>query len=60
MVETLEKCRCCDGSGEVHSHNPRCWVCGGLGLTTKEKNEEQKRQEKLMGQIFRETTWDYR
>lgn len=26
-----ERCKTCDGSGEVHSHNPRCWTCDGTG-----------------------------
>ncbi len=24
-------CPTCDGTGEVHSHNPRCWSCHGIG-----------------------------
>lgn len=37
----IETCKTCDGSGEVHSHNPNCWDCDGTGelkpriLTTK-------------------------
>lgn len=23
------KCITCDGTGEVHSHNPKCWSCNG-------------------------------
>jgi hypothetical protein len=26
------KCETCGGSGEVHSHNPRCWDCNGRGV----------------------------
>ena len=29
-----EQCDNCDGTGEVHSHNPRCWVCHGSGKKT--------------------------
>ena len=32
MSEELVKCPICDGSGEVHSHNPRCWECNGSGM----------------------------
>ena len=28
-----EICETCDGTGEVHSHNPICWTCGGKGYT---------------------------
>ena len=31
LRKTEEKCLNCDGSGEVHSHNPKCWECKGLG-----------------------------
>jgi hypothetical protein len=27
-----EQCETCDGTGEVHSHNPRCWNCDGTGI----------------------------
>lgn len=26
-----ETCDECDGTGEVHSHNPKCWDCCGFG-----------------------------
>ena len=26
----------CDGTGEVHSHNPKCWDCHGTGWTDRE------------------------
>jgi NTP pyrophosphatase (non-canonical NTP hydrolase) len=26
---TETKCPTCDGTGEVHSHNPKCWDCKG-------------------------------
>ncbi len=26
------QCETCDGTGEVHSHNPICWTCHGIGL----------------------------
>ncbi len=31
LYTLLETCRTCGGSGEVHSHNPKCWGCSGLG-----------------------------
>lgn len=27
----METCPTCDGTGEVHSHNPKCWECRGKG-----------------------------
>lgn len=27
-------CRDCDGSGEIHSHNPKCPSCDGKGYLT--------------------------
>jgi DnaJ-class molecular chaperone len=30
-VTVFRRCKECDGTGEVHSHNPRCWDCGGTG-----------------------------
>jgi len=34
-----EKCEGCDGTGEVHSHNPKCWDCNGLGYLTVRKHD---------------------
>ncbi len=31
----LELCDTCDGTGEVHSHNPTCWTCDGSGALPK-------------------------
>lgn len=28
----LRCCETCDGTGEVHSHNPICWTCHGKGF----------------------------
>jgi DnaJ-class molecular chaperone len=28
----METCPTCDGTGEVHSHNPKCWECNGKGV----------------------------
>lgn len=32
-LKHIEKGECpvCDGTGEVHSHNPTCWGCKGTG-----------------------------
>lgn len=30
QLHTID-CDTCDGTGEVHSHNPRCWTCRGRG-----------------------------
>ncbi len=29
--ELRAPCPSCLGTGEVHSHNPRCWDCHGIG-----------------------------
>jgi hypothetical protein len=34
------KCPTCDGSGEVHSHNPKCWDCDGKGRVSEKKAAE--------------------
>lgn len=36
VVDPNKKCQLCDGTGEVHSHNPICWDCGGTGHRTME------------------------
>lgn len=33
------KCATCDGSGTVHSHNPKCWDCNGSGETDRQSTE---------------------
>ena len=33
----MVKCPTCDGSGEVHSHNPKCWDCDGKGKVSEEE-----------------------
>lgn len=38
------KCLTCDGTGEVHSHNPKCWSCNGTGKTDRSTNEKEIRQ----------------
>jgi DnaJ-class molecular chaperone len=41
-------CPTCDGTGEVHSHNPKCWDCDGKkvvieSIANKLKEENRKR-----------------
>lgn len=43
------KCVCCGGTGEVHSHNPKCWDCNGTGVTTREKAEAEIRHSIVPG-----------
>lgn len=43
------KCVCCGGTGEVHSHNPKCWDCKGTGVTTREKAEAEIRHSIVPG-----------
>lgn len=52
----LEKCPTCNGTGEVHSHNPICWTCHGSGSVAPEKADKVRRAEKIE---FRKRTWDY-
>lgn len=48
----LYKCVTCNGTGEVHSHNPRCWDCHGSGKTNKATAEKAIR-EQVMPTIIR-------
>jgi len=41
-VEVLVECKTCDGTGEVHSHNPQCWTCSGRGYTIVWRNSCRK------------------
>ena len=41
----MEKCKTCDGSGEVHSHNPMCLDCDGTG-------NAKKNQDFIIGQWY--------
>lgn len=42
----METCSTCDGTGEVHSHNPICWTCRGKGVVTSEKAKQESEYEK--------------
>lgn len=44
----MEACPTCDGTGEVHSHNPKCWDCRGTGSVSDEKAEELRESEKRL------------
>lgn len=44
-TDELMECDECDGSGEVHSHNPRCWECRGKGKIPKSQYEARKKRE---------------
>jgi RecJ-like exonuclease len=35
--EAMVTCPECDGTGEVHSHNPKCWGCSGRGKVTADR-----------------------
>lgn len=39
----MEKCQTCRGTGEVHSHNPKCWDCDGKGMIPSKQTECEKR-----------------
>lgn len=51
-----EKCPTCDGTGEVHSHNPICWTCKGSGEVNSDRAAKARRIEQLQTQ---KKTWDY-
>lgn len=52
-------CPTCDGSGEIHSHNPRCLTCRGHGKVTPEKAAEARAEEERMERMLPKRTWDY-
>lgn len=39
------KCVTCGGSGEVHSHNSKCWGCNGTGETDRQTAESAIRSQ---------------
>jgi hypothetical protein len=45
----MRKYRCvvCDGSGQVHNHNPKCWDCKGTGETDRQTAESTIRSQIL-------------
>lgn len=55
----MEKCPTCDGTGEVHSHNPICWTCQGSGETTLEKAAQVRRLEESSKKHYHPRTGDY-
>lgn len=40
-------CKTCDGTGEVHSHNPRCWDCRGGGRVPWSKADDYALHDRL-------------
>ena len=47
---TDSKCECCNGTGEVHSHNPTCWECSGNGShTITDYANRESRQKRVRG-----------
>jgi DnaJ-class molecular chaperone len=44
----METCPTCDGTGEVHSHNPKCWTCRGRGVVESDKAEDARESEKQL------------
>lgn len=55
----LVVCPICEGTGQVHSHNPTCPTCGGRGATTAGRAREAEEQERRIAAAFRPHTWDY-
>lgn len=43
-------CPDCDGTGEVHSHNPKCPACRGTGSVSEEKAKELEQAQKRMNE----------
>ena len=52
-------CPSCDGSGEIHSHNPKCWDCNGTGIVSSEKAVEIKETDARIRKNFSPINWDY-
>lgn len=59
-TDRLVPCPSCDGTGEVHSHNPKCWSCRGTGLVTPEKAAKLRAHDKMMRDLVPPRTSDYR
>ena len=38
------RCVTCDGTGEIHSHNPKCYDCNGSGITDRATAEKEIRR----------------
>lgn len=55
----LVKCPTCDGTGDVHSHNPRCWDCGGTGRTTAKMAKEAQYRSDMIKKHLPAATGDY-
>lgn len=47
-MESKVKCPTCNGTGNVHSHNPLCWTCGGSGKCSVKEAKEARRLEELV------------
>lgn len=56
--DDLVECPDCDGTGQVHSHNPKCWSCNGKGKVTKEKAKELRDKANRMVWAFNQIS-DY-
>lgn len=59
MNELLVKCPGCDGTGEVHSHNSRCWDCNGSGKVSAAEAAVIKEAYRRMDKICPPRTGDY-
>ena len=40
----IVRCPTCNGTGNVHSHNPTCWDCGGTGRLTQLEVDKVKHE----------------
>lgn len=58
-MEPLVQCPECQGTGEVHSHNPICWECHGTGKTTLEKAQKCIELSERIRIAFPPRTGDY-
>lgn len=53
-------CRECGGSGEVHSHNPKCYGCNGMGeVVHKICDECHNKERERTRSIYRRRTGEY-
>lgn len=57
--DALVTCPTCDGTGEVHSHNPRCWDCSGQGKVTAKVAREATQLSDTIKKHLPSRTGDY-
>ena len=56
MEDKYEVCKECDGSGQIHSHNPKCYDCNGKGKVLKKKPPKSGLRDEEWGHLLDEDT----